>query len=157
MVSEAISSGGGYRALAPSAAPHTLLAVTGGAIGGGLPAAVGAAVAAPDRPVLALQADGSALYTIQSLWTMAREQLDVTVVICANRSYQILDVELAAAGIELGDTALTSLDSPPVDFASLAAGFGVPGVSVSTGEELERALSRAAAEPGPHLVEAVLG
>jgi acetolactate synthase-1/2/3 large subunit len=156
VVSEAISSGGGYRALAPSAAPHTLLAVTGGAIGGGLPAAVGAAVAAPGRPVLALQADGSALYTIQSLWTMAREQLDVTVVICANRSYQILDVELAAAGIELSDTALTSLDSPPVDFASLAAGFGVPGVSVSTGEELARALSRAAAEPGPHLIEAVL-
>jgi acetolactate synthase-1/2/3 large subunit len=156
VVSEAISSGGGYRALAPSAAPHTLLAVTGGAIGGGLPAAVGAAVAAPDRPVLALQADGSALYTIQSLWTMAREQLDVTVVICANRRYQILDVELAAAGIELSSSDLTSLDSPAIDFTSLAVGFGVPGVSVSTGEELERALERAAGEPGPHLIEAVL-
>jgi acetolactate synthase-1/2/3 large subunit len=108
--------------------------------------------------VLALQADGSALYTIQSLWTMAREQLDVTVVICANRRYQILDVELAAAGIELSDegAGLTSLDSPPVDFASLAAGFGVPGVTVSTGEELVHALARAAAEPGPHLIEAVL-
>ena len=156
VVSEAISSGGGYRALASSAAPHTLLAVTGGAIGGGLPAAVGAAVAAPDRPVLALQADGSALYTIQSLWTMAREQLDVTVVICANRRYQILDIELAAAGIELSRSDLTSLDSPAVDFASLAAGFGVPGVHVSTGEELERALARAAGEPGPHLIEAIL-
>jgi acetolactate synthase-1/2/3 large subunit len=158
VVSEAISSGGGYRALASSALPHTLLAVTGGAIGGGLPTAVGAAVAAPDRPVLALQADGSALYTIQSLWTMAREQLDVTVVICANRRYQILDVELAAAGIELGakGAGLTSLGSPSVDFAAVAAGFGVPGVTVTTGAELEHALDRAAAEPGPHLIEAVL-
>jgi acetolactate synthase-1/2/3 large subunit len=156
VVSEAISSGGGYRALAPSAAPHTLLAVTGGAIGGGLPAAVGAAVAAPDRSVLALQADGSALYTIQSLWTMARERLDVTVVICANRRYQILDVELAAAGIELAGSELTALDDPPVDFAGVAAGFGVPGVAVTTGAELVRALDRAAAEPGPHLIEAVL-
>ncbi len=158
VIGESITSGAGYRALAPSAAPHTLISITGGAIGGGLPSAVGAAVAAPDRPVLALQADGSALYTIQSLWTMAREGLDVTVVICANRRYQILDIELDAAGISLeaAGPGLTALDDPPVEFAAVAAGFGVPGVSVSTGAELERALARAASEPGPHLIEALL-
>lgn len=158
VVAEAISSGGGYRSLAHQAAPHTLLSVTGGAIGGGLPAAVGAAVACPDRPLLALQADGSALYTIQSLWTMARESLDVTVVICANRRYQILDLELEAAGIELDGAArsLTKLDQPAVDFVQVAAGFGVPAVSVSTGADLERALARATQSTGPNLIEAVL-
>ncbi len=158
VVSESITSGGGYRALAAHAAPHTLLSVTGGAIGGGLPAAVGAAVACPDRQVLSLQADGSALYTIQALWTMARESLDITVVICANRRYQILDIELQAAGIELSDTgsSLTDLSGPHVDFTQVAAGFGVPAVSVQSGEELEAALARAAVEPGPNLIEAVM-
>ena len=158
VVAESISSGGGYRSLASQAPPHTLLSVTGGAIGGGLPAAVGAAVACPDRPVLSLQADGSALYTIQSLWTMAREALDVTVVICANRRYQILDIELEAAGIELSaaGTGLTQLDNPAVSFSQVAAGFGVPSVTVNTGAELEVALSRARTEPGPNLIEAIL-
>lgn len=158
VVGESITSGATYRSLAPSAAPHTMLGVTGGAIGGGLPAAVGAAVAAPDRPVLSLQADGSALYTIQSLWTMAREQLDVTIVICANGTYNILDVELQQAGIELSGSAsnLTSLGSPAIDFASLAAGFGVPAVHVSTGAELEAALARAGTEQGPNLIQAQL-
>ncbi len=159
VIGESITSGGGYRALAPSAAPHTLLGVTGGAIGGGLPAAVGAAIAAPNRPVLALQADGSALYTIQSLWTMAREQLDVTVVICANGSYNILDVELRDAGIKLDGPAaeLTSLSNPAIGFVDLAGGFGVPAEAVATGAELVAALSRASSEPGPHLIEARLG
>ncbi len=158
VIGESITSGAGYRALAPMAAPHTLLGVTGGAIGGGLPAAVGAAVAAPDRPVLALQADGSALYTIQSLWTMAREELDVTVVICANGTYNILDVELRDAGIKLEGAAadLTSLSSPAIGFVELARGFGVPAEVAATGPELEDALARAAAEPGPYLIEARL-
>ncbi len=158
VIGESLTSGGGYRALAPSAAPHTLLGVTGGAIGGGLPAAVGAAVAAPTRPVLALQADGSALYTIQSLWTMAREELDVTVVICANGSYNILDVELSDAGMKLDGQAaeLTSLSNPAISFVDLARGFGVPAVAVGTGGELVAALARAQAEPGPHLIEARL-
>lgn len=158
VIGEGLTSSAGYTSLAASAAPHTRLGVTGGAIGGGLPAAIGAAVAAPDRPVLALQADGSSLYTIQSLWTMAREALDITVVICANRAYNILDVELQQAAIQLSDSSasLTSLANPAIDFAGVAQGFGVPGVSVSTGAELERELARAAAEPGPHLIEAVL-
>ena len=89
---------------------------------------------------------------------MAREALDITVVICANRAYNILDVELQQAAIELssGRSSLTSLADPAIDFAAVARGFGVPGESVVTGAELERALARAAAEPGPHLIEAVL-
>ena len=103
-------------------------------------------------------ADSRRLYTIQSLWTMAREQLDVTVVICANASYNILDVELRDAGIKLdGEAAdLTSLSSPAIGFVDLARGFGVPGEAVSTGAELVAALARATAEPGPHLIEARL-
>jgi acetolactate synthase-1/2/3 large subunit len=159
VVQESITSGGPFRRWATAAAPHTLLAVLGGAIGGGLPAAVGAAVAAPDRPVIALQADGSAAYTVQSLWTMAREQLDVTVVLLANRRYRILEIELARAGLgDLGEVAkgLTDLGRPELDWAHLARGFGVPGRRVATAPELADALARAAADPGPHLIEAVL-
>ena len=157
VINESLTSAG-YRRLAPQAAPHTLLAVLGGAIGGGLPAAVGAAVAAPDRPVLALQADGSSLYTIQSLWTMARERLDVTVVLLANQRYNILDVELADAGIELseGGRAMTSLADPALSFAKLAEGFGMPARTVATTEELADALDWAIDGAGPHLIEARL-
>jgi len=138
---------------------HDLLALTGGAIGQGLPVAVGAAVACPDRPVLALEADGSALYTIQSLWTMAREQLNVTVVIFNNRSYAILNVELARVGAKnSGPKAKQQLDlsQPNVDFVELAKGFGVPACRVDTAEQLTAQLERAVAEPGPHLIEAVV-
>jgi acetolactate synthase-1/2/3 large subunit len=138
---------------------HDLLALTGGAIGQGLPVAVGAAVACPDRPVLALEADGSALYTIQSLWTMAREQLNVTVVIFNNRSYAILNVELARVGAKnSGPKAKQQLDlsQPNVDFVALAKGFGVPACRVDTAEQLTAQLERAVAEPGPHLIEAVV-
>jgi acetolactate synthase I/II/III large subunit len=160
VIQESVSSGGPFRKWSTSAAPHTIMAILGGAIGGGLPAAVGAAVPPPDRPVIALQADGSAAYTVQSLWTMAREQLDVTVVLLANRRYQILDVELHRAGMDgLGDVAkgLTDLGRPDLDWAALAGGFGVPGQRVHTATELAAALERSLAEPGPHLVEAVLG
>jgi acetolactate synthase I/II/III large subunit len=159
VVQESITSGGPLRSLQPLAAPHTLLPVLGGAIGGGLPAAVGAAVAAPDRAVLAVQADGSAAYTLQSLWTMARESLDVTVVLLSNRRYRILDIELHRAGMEgLGDVAkgLTDLGRPDLDWAGLAEGFGVPGSRVATAPELAEALDRAQSEAGPHLIEAVL-
>ncbi len=158
VLSESISSGGTYRQLTAQAAPHTLLAILGGAIGGGLPNAVGAAVACPDRPVFALQADGSALYTVQSLWTMARENLDVTTVICANRRYQILDIELANAALDVGAVGrrLTDLGGPDIDFVKLGEGFGVPGRNVTTGAELANALAWAGSEPGPHLIEAEL-
>ncbi len=138
---------------------HDWLALTGGAIGQGLPVAVGAAVACPDRPVLALQADGSALYTIQSLWTMAREQLNVTVVIFNNRSYAILNMELARVGAQAdGPKAKDQLDlsRPNVDFVALGKSFGVPSRRVDTAEDLISGIEQALAEPGPHLIEMVI-
>ncbi len=141
------------------APPHDLLALTGGSIGQGLPVAVGAAIACPDRPVLALEADGSAMYTLQALWTMAREELDVTVVILNNQSYAILNVELQRVGVrDTGDRARDQLDlsTPPLDFTALARGMGVPAVRAESAEVLARELERAFAEPGPHLVEAVV-
>jgi acetolactate synthase-1/2/3 large subunit len=136
-----------------------VLALTGGAIGQGLPAATGAAVAAPDRPVVSVQADGSALYTIQALWTQAREGLNVTTVLINNAAYAILRVELARTGAgAAGPRArrLLDLSDPVTDFTALAAGFGVPASRVTTAEELDAALRRAHAEPGPKLIEAIV-
>jgi acetolactate synthase-1/2/3 large subunit len=116
-------------------------------------------VACPDRPVLALQADGSSLYTIQSLWTMAREQLNVTVVLYNNRSYGILNVELARVGAQqAGPKAASQLDlgEPDLDFGEIGKGFGVPSQRVNTGEALVDALQRAVAQPGPQLIEVVI-
>jgi acetolactate synthase-1/2/3 large subunit len=160
IVSDESQTSGLTLAASTAGAPrHDLLALTGGAIGQGLPTAVGAAVACPDRPVFALEADGSALYTIQSLWTMAREQLNVTVVIFNNRSYGILNIELGRVGARAGGPkakAQLDLSGPDVDFVSLAQGFGVPAVRVDTGEDLLAALERAASEPGPNLIEVVI-
>jgi acetolactate synthase-1/2/3 large subunit len=141
------------------ARPHTYLALTGGAIGQGLPCATGAAVAAPDRKVIALQADGGGMYTVQALWTNARESLDVTTIICNNRSYRILQVELSRAGInEPGPKArsLTMLDNPEINWVAMARGMGMPGVRVSTADELVRELERALAEHGPNLIEMMM-
>ena len=139
--------------------PHDWLQLTGGAIGVGLPMATGAAIACPDRSVLALEADGSAMYTIQALWTHARERLDVTTVICNNRSYAILNIELARTGAGAGGPKardLLDLSRPDLDFVRLAEGMGVPAVAVHTAEEAVGALTRAYAEPGPHLIDAIL-
>jgi len=142
------------------APPHDLLALTGGAIGQGLPLAVGAAVACPDRPVFALEADGSAMYTIQALWTMAREGLDVTVVIFNNRSYAILNIELQRVGADAaaGEKAKSQLDlgQPGIDFVQIASGLGVPAVRVDSAEQLVGALDQAVAERGPRLIEVVV-
>jgi acetolactate synthase-1/2/3 large subunit len=159
VMDEGATSGLPHFLAAAGAPPHTYLALTGGAIGQGLPCATGAAVACPDRKVIALQADGSGLYTAQALWTMAREGLDVVTVICANRSYRILQVELARAGnAEPGRNArsLTDLSAPPVDWVALARGFGVPAERAEDADGLVRQLERALAEPGPALVEAIL-
>ena len=156
---EALTSGVTLAAHTAGAPRHDLLSVTGGAIGQGMPVAVGAAVACPDRPVLALEGEGSAMYTIQSLWTMAREELDVTVVIFNNRSYAILNIELERVGAkEGGPRARSQLDlgRPDLDFVALAQGQGVPAVRAQTGEDLVAALERAFAEPGPHLIEAIV-
>jgi acetolactate synthase-1/2/3 large subunit len=160
VVNEAATTGLVWNAAsAASAAPHTMLGLTGGAIGQGLPSALGAAIACPDRKVIAFQADGSGLYTVQALWSMAREGADVTVVICANRKYRILQAELARAGVaEPGPKArdLTDLSRPAIDWASIANGFGVPGACARTDRELAEALKRALATPGPSLIEAIL-
>jgi len=159
VVDEAATSGAQWFGLAAGAAPHTVLSLTGGAIGQGLPNAVGAAIACPDRRVIAFQADGSGMYTVQSLWTMAREQLDVTVVVCANRAYRILKVELARADIANpgpAARALTDLAPPQLDFVALARGLGVPGERVETAEELSRSLAKSFASRGPALIEALL-
>jgi acetolactate synthase I/II/III large subunit len=163
VVDEAITSGLGLPAATAGAPRHDWLTLTGGAIGYGLPAATGAAIACPDRPVWCLQADGSAMYTISALWTHAREGLDVTTVVYNNSAYAILRAELrqvGAGGYMIGDgeraRALLDLGGPQLDFTALAAGMGVPAERVETAEALARALVRAAAEPGPHLVEAVV-
>ena len=156
---EAITSALALPANTAGAPRHAWLTLTGGAIGQGLPVAVGAAIACPDRPVIALEADGSALYTIQSLWTMAREQLDVTVVIFNNRAYRILNAEFARIGVkEAGPRAKAQLElgNPDVDFVELGTGFGVSSRRVDTAEQLTGALDQAIADPGPHLIEAVI-
>jgi acetolactate synthase-1/2/3 large subunit len=156
---EAVTSGVTLGVSTAGAPRHDVLALTGGAIGQGMPVAVGAAVACPDRPVLALEGEGSSLYTIQSLATMAREQLDVTAVIFNNRSYAILNIELERVGAEGdGPRARRQLDlsGPDLDFVALAAGFGVPSVRADTAEQVLDALERAFAEPGPHLIEALV-
>jgi acetolactate synthase-1/2/3 large subunit len=147
---------GKHTAAAP---PHDVLTLTGGAIGQGLPVAVGAAVACPDRPVLALEADGSALYTIQALWTMAREGLNVTTVIFNNRAYSILNLELGrtrAQGADARARAQFDLAHPALDFVAIGNGFGVPSRRAETSEELVAALRDALADPGPRLIEAVV-
>jgi acetolactate synthase I/II/III large subunit len=158
IVSDESNTSGLTLGAATAGAPHhDVLTLTGGAIGQGLPVAVGAAVACPDRHVLALEAEGSAMYTIQSLWTMAREELDVTVVIFNNRSYAILNVELQRVGARnSGEKAQSQLDlsQPDLDLVAIGNGLGVPSVRVTSGEDLTEALNRAIAEPGPHLIEA---
>ena len=138
---------------------HDWMCLTGGAIGQGLPVATGAAVACPDRPVLCLEADGSAMYTLQSLWTQMREGLDVTTVILNNGSYAILELELSRVGAgEPGRRATDMLDlsRPDLDFVALASGMGVPASRATTAEEFTTALERALSTPGPVLVEAIL-
>lgn len=137
---------------------HDALTITGGSIGFGLPNAVGAAVACPDRKIVVLEGDGSGMYTLQSLWTMAREGLDVTVIIFANRGYQILRDELAAVGVtEVGRNVVRMFDvvEPTLDWVSLAKGHGVEGVRVSDMAGFNAAFGDAMAQRGPRLIEVV--
>jgi acetolactate synthase-1/2/3 large subunit len=156
---EANTSGLALPAATAGAPPHDWLTLTGGAIGQGLPLAAGAALACPERPVLALEADGSAMYTISALWTHAREQLDITTVIFSNRSYAILNMELERTGAPpAGQSARSLLDlsRPGLSFTALAEGMGVPASKAQTAPEFAARLRRALAEPGPHLIEAVI-
>lgn len=137
---------------------HDVLTITGGSIGFGLPSAVGAAVACPDRKVVVLEGDGSGMYTLQSLWTMAREGLDVTTVIFANRGYQILRMELAAMGVnEVGKNAqrMFDVEGPSLDWVALAKGHGVQGVRVTDMAGFNAAFAEAMGQRGPKLIEVV--
>ncbi len=159
IVSDEAATSGIFMLGATKDAPsHDWLSLTGGAIGQGMPVATGAAIACPDRPVLNLQADGSAMYTIQALWTQAREGLDVTTLICNNRAYAILAMELDRVGASVGGTqarSMLELDRPNLDFCRLAEGMGVPAVRVTDAETLCEELARAYREPGPHVIEAM--
>lgn len=142
------------------ARPHDWLMLTGGAIGQGIPLAVGAAVACPDRKVLSLNGDGAAMYTVQGLWTIAREGLDVTTVVFANHAYRILNIELARTGAgNPGPAAqkLLDLGEPRIDWVSMAKGMGVPAERATTAQEFDAAMARAMAGKGPAFIEAALG
>ncbi|MEB4207690.1 acetolactate synthase large subunit [Mycobacterium sp. 94-17] len=160
VVDESNTSGVLLAGATAGAPAHDWLTLTGGAIGYGIPTAVGAAVAAPHRPVLCLESDGSAMYTISGLWTQARENLNVTTVLYNNSAYDILRIELqrVGAGSAPGPEALALLDlsDPTIDFVKISEGMGVPARRVTTAEELAGALRTAFAEPGPHLIDAVV-
>jgi acetolactate synthase-1/2/3 large subunit len=160
VVSDEGNTSGLFVSGATAGAPrHDWLCLTGGAIGQGLPLATGAAVACPDRKVLCLEADGSAMYTLQSLWTQAREGLDVTTVVFNNGSYAILELELSRVGAgDPGPRARGMLDltRPDLDFVALASGMGVPAWRATTADDFTAQLERALSTPGPALVEAVL-
>ena len=159
VVDEAITSGLMLGVMTAGAPRHDVLTLTGGAIGQGLPNAVGAAIACPQRPVLALIGDGSAMYTIQSLWTMAREKLDVTTIVFNNAAYSVLNVELERVGTDaVGPKARAQLDlhGPVLEFSRLAQGMGVHAMRADTAEDFCKALEYALAHRGPHLIEALV-
>ena len=159
VVDEAATCGMGIFPATLQARRHDWLTLTGGAIGYGLPAALGAAIACPDRKVVCLQADGSAMYTVQALWTMAREQTDVVVVVMNNRSYAILNIELARVGAgQPTPKTLSMLDlsRPDLDFIALARGLGVPATRANTAEEFDARLAEAMSGRGPRLIEAMV-
>jgi acetolactate synthase-1/2/3 large subunit len=156
---ETPSIGAPYFEASRHAPRFTHLMLTGGAIGEGPGAAAGAALACPGRKVINFQSDGSGAYSVQALWTQARERLDVVTVIGSNRSYNILKVELLRSGINRRGPitrAMTSLDEPFLDWVRIAEGFGVPAVTVATAETLSQELERALSEKGPRLIEAVM-
>jgi acetolactate synthase-1/2/3 large subunit len=156
---EAGTSGVGLSEATAYSAPHDHLALTGGSIGQGIPVATGAAVACPDRKVVCLQGDGGAMYTVQALWTQARENLDVTTVVFANHSYAILNIELMRVGVEhAGPEALSMLDlhNPTLDWLSLAGGLGVEASRAHTVEQFNDQFGRAMREHGPRLIEVAL-
>lgn len=159
VVDEAVTTGRSFFTTTAGAAPHDWLQNMGGSIGFGTPAATGAAVACPDRHVICMVGDGSAMYTLQSLWTQAREGLHITTIIFANRTYEILksefsNVEAGKPGKKAMD--MMNIDCPTLDWVSLAKGMGVPGVSVTSADEFNRALSDSIAAAGPQLIECVI-
>ncbi len=159
VVDEGGTCGGGANAFTRTCPPHDWLMLTGGSIGYGMPCATGAAVAAPDRRVICLQADGGGMYTVQALWTQARERLDVTTIIFANQKYSILQIEFGRVGAHNpGPKAMSMLDlgNPELNWVSLAEGMGVAAWRVRTAEEFNNALAESLRSPGPTLIEAMI-
>jgi acetolactate synthase-1/2/3 large subunit len=157
---DSVTSGQAILIATRDAREHEWLGLTGGAIGQGIPVAVGAAVACPDRKVISLNGDGAAMYTVQGLWTLVREGLDVTVVVFANHSYRILGIELGRTGAgNPGPAAsrLLSLGDPQIDWVLLARSMGLPATRCETAEGFDTAFAAAMAEPGPHFIEAAIG
>jgi len=142
-----------------TAQPHDWMMLTGGAIGQGMPLALGVAIAAPERKVICLSGDGAGMYTNQALWSMAREGADVTTIVFVNHSYRILNIELYRTGAgNPGPTAksMLSLDGPEINWVALAESMGVPAIAVNTGEAFDAALKDAIAAPGPRLIAAIV-
>jgi len=156
---EMVSSAARVHTHLRAAAPHQFMPVTGGSIGQGLPVALGAAVAAPGRKVVALESDGSAMYTLQSLWSMARANLDVVIVILANRRYRILDIEMQRTGAQgFGERANGMIDiaRPQIDFVKMAEALGVEASRAMTAREFTGAFESAVKRKGPFLIEAMI-
>ncbi|MCO5131219.1 MAG: acetolactate synthase large subunit [Xanthobacteraceae bacterium] len=156
---ESVTSGRGFYGATHGAPPHDFLQLTGGAIGIGLPLAAGAAIACPERKVIALQADGSGMYTVQALWTHARERLDIVTIVCANRRYEILRGELANVGAGApgrNASRMLDLDDPTLDWVRMANAMGVEAARAETAEELGDLLTSAMPRRGPFVIEAVL-
>ena len=159
LAEEAATSGLPLLMTMSRARPHTHLPLTGGSIGDGLPMALGAALAAPDRKVICPHGDGGAAYTVQALWSMVRENLDITVVIYANRSYAILNIELQRVGaLGAGPKALSMLDlhNPEMNWVKIAEGFGMPASRATTAEEFAAQYADAMKHKGPRLIEAMI-
>ncbi len=156
---ESITFGHVVASLTKHAPPHDLLQLTGGSIGIGIPLALGAAIACPDRKVIALQADGSGMYTVQGLWSQVRENCNIVTVILANRRYQILHGELANVGggpPGVNANRMFNLDNPEINWTALAKSLGMPAIRVDCAAELAKELKKAIAHEGPYLIEAMI-
>jgi acetolactate synthase-1/2/3 large subunit len=161
VVDEAATTGFLCYPMTATARQHDWLTLTGGSIGYGLPNAVGAAIACPERKVICVEGDGSAMYTIQALWTMAREALDITVIICNNRKYNILQLEFSRTGARGGipgpkAASMLNIGNPDMDFVSIAQGMGVTASTATTAEELNTQLKAAMNQRGPCLIDAIV-
>ena len=153
---EGSTCGGPFLKMAHRARRHTVMTNTGGAIGQGIPCALGAALARPDSRIVCLQSDGSAQYTLQALWSLAREELNVTIIIVANHRYAILETELSRAGADTADPVIASMTRlvPRVDWVALARGYGIPAARVLTADAFSTALGNSLAMEGPYLIQA---
>ena len=159
IVDESVTTGREFFYQTSGSHPHTWLNNCGGSIGFGMPVAIGAAISSPDQKVISLEGDGSAMYTVQSLWTMARENLDIVVLIFANQSYKILQGELTNVGVDNpGKSAMEmlSLKDPALDWISMSKGMGVDAVKVENIEDLVKYFKHGLKEKGPFLIEVLI-